>query len=131
MRLHTQFPQKPEEFTAEALEIKDLGDMVICPEVLQRYCSKNRMWFHGDFILLSFIIFLVVFNVYTEVTWEEHLPIILTHGVVHLIGYDHVKEEDYQQMAAKEESILAQFRNIPENIAGTRSSRNRTTFTTR
>eukprot|EP01138_Halocafeteria_seosinensis_P000946 gb/GECG01000969.1/.p1 GENE.gb/GECG01000969.1/~~gb/GECG01000969.1/.p1 ORF type:complete len:176 (+),score=19.49 gb/GECG01000969.1/:1-528(+) len=92
-------PEQPEVFSEETLEVKDLGDMVICPEVLQHYCSNNK------------------------ITWEEHLPIILTHGVVHLIGYDHVEDEEYKRMAAKEESILMQFRNAQEDVPGTKHSK--------
>lgn len=31
---------------------------------------------------------------------------VLTHGLLHLLGYDHIEEEDKKEMRAKEEEIL-------------------------
>lgn len=37
---------------------------------------------------------------------QERLQVLLVHGVCHLLGYDHEKDEDYNVMQAKEDSIL-------------------------
>lgn len=34
---------------------------------------------------------------------------VLTHGILHLLGYDHIDEEDKKEMRAKEEEILGSF----------------------
>ncbi len=34
---------------------------------------------------------------------------VLTHGILHLLGYDHIEEEDKVVMRAKEEEILKSF----------------------
>lgn len=34
---------------------------------------------------------------------------VLTHGILHLLGYDHIEEEDKIEMRAKEEEILKEF----------------------
>ncbi len=32
---------------------------------------------------------------------------VLTHGILHLLGYDHIEDEDKKEMRAKEEEILS------------------------
>ena len=34
---------------------------------------------------------------------------LATHGVCHLLGYDHMTEEDKQEMRAKEESVMSKL----------------------
>lgn len=34
---------------------------------------------------------------------------VLTHGLLHLLGYDHIEEEDKKEMRAREEEILGKF----------------------
>lgn len=49
--------------------------------------------------------------VYTSDRWrdtpeKERLPILLVHGICHLLGYDHENEKDYQAMHKKELDLL-------------------------
>lgn len=49
--------------------------------------------------------------VYTSDRWnltpqEERLPILLVHGICHLLGYDHESEQDYLVMHKKEQELL-------------------------
>lgn len=37
---------------------------------------------------------------------EKEIDILLVHGLFHLLGYDHIKDEDYAVMHKKEEKIL-------------------------
>ncbi|CAN0313274.1 unnamed protein product, partial [Discosporangium mesarthrocarpum] len=37
---------------------------------------------------------------------QARLPLLLAHGVIHLLGYDHEDEEDYEAMVAVEERVL-------------------------
>lgn len=34
---------------------------------------------------------------------------VLTHGLLHLLGYDHIEEEDKKEMRIREEEILGKF----------------------
>lgn len=34
---------------------------------------------------------------------------VLTHGILHLLGYDHIEEEDKKEMRVREEELLTKF----------------------
>lgn len=59
-----------------------LGDVVIAPEVAERQAAEL-----GHSI-------------------ERELDVLLIHGVLHLLGYDHEAEGDAGAMAAREEAML-------------------------
>lgn len=40
---------------------------------------------------------------------KRELYYVLTHGLLHLLGYDHIEEDDKREMRAREEEILGQF----------------------
>lgn len=42
-------------------------------------------------------------------SFERELSYMLVHGFYHLMGYDHIKEEDKKEMRPKEEIILNQL----------------------
>ena len=58
---------------------------------------------------ISFFIFLIYMinakatNAYS---FERELSYMVVHGFYHLMGYDHIKEEDKKEMRPKEEKIL-------------------------
>ena len=37
---------------------------------------------------------------------EERINMLLVHGMLHLVGYDHIEDDDYDQMWRKEEEVL-------------------------
>jgi len=39
-------------------------------------------------------------------SFERELYYVLTHGILHLLGYDHLNESDKKEMRKKEEEIL-------------------------
>ena len=39
-------------------------------------------------------------------SFERELSYMIVHGFYHLMGYDHIKEEDKKKMRPKEEKIL-------------------------
>ena len=43
-------------------------------------------------------------------TFKEELAVLLTHGIYHLMGYDHIKNNDYLRMKKKEEEALKQLK---------------------
>lgn len=59
-----------------------LGDIIICPAVLAQECIEQNK------------------------TLEEHWALITIHGVLHLLGYDHINDEDAQVMQGIEIQLL-------------------------
>lgn len=45
-----------------------------------------------------------------EHSFERELSYMLVHGFYHLMGYDHIKEEDKNKMRSKEEKILNELK---------------------
>ena len=43
-------------------------------------------------------------------SFERELSYMLVHGFYHLMGYDHIKEEDKKEMRPKEEKILEKLK---------------------
>lgn len=66
-------------------EDKNLGDLIISLEYVQKDAQK---W---------------------EQTFEQRMQILLVHGICHLLGYDHEKDEEYEVMHKKEQEILKQL----------------------
>lgn len=67
------------------LECPFLGDVLICPEVLLAESQQLHK------------------------SLKEHWSLILIHGVLHLLGFDHIKEEDAQVMQGIEIKLLAEL----------------------
>lgn len=67
------------------LEFPLLGDVIICPSVL-----------HAESIELGKPL-------------KEHWAHIVIHGVLHLLGYDHIKDSDTEIMQALEIKLLAKL----------------------
>ncbi|MBE0477218.1 MAG: rRNA maturation RNase YbeY [Coriobacteriia bacterium] len=65
-----------------------LGDVVIAPEVAVEQAAG-----HG-------------------VTVEAELNLLLVHGVLHLLGYDHETDEDAAAMQAREETLLQSYADL-------------------
>ena len=58
-----------------------LGDVAIAPETARRYARKNGRTLHKE------------------------IRILMLHGVLHLIGYDHESRSDYGQMNRIEQKL--------------------------
>lgn len=63
-----------------------LGDVVLCPEVAE---GQAREAGHGT---------------------EEELQLLCTHGVLHLLGYDHGDAEEHAEMFGLQASLLGSWR---------------------
>lgn len=70
-------------------EERYLGDIYISPAYVQRQCEDP---------LLDEI-----------VTLEERLPVLVAHGLCHLLGFDHESDDDYEQMNKAENYILHRY----------------------
>jgi len=42
----------------------------------------------------------------TEYDPEKRICMLLIHGILHLVGFDHIEDDDYELMVAKEDDIL-------------------------
>ncbi len=62
-----------------------LGDVVICPSVASRNAEE-----HG-------------------VTYEDEVALLLVHGILHLMGMDHVDSDEAEAMEARERELLGKF----------------------
>ena len=71
-----------EQITVTHPDDKNLGDLIVSPAYVERNAQE------------------------LGVTFEHRLRVILIHGICHLLGYDHIKDEDYMVMHAKEQDIL-------------------------
>lgn len=69
----------------EDWEIVTLGDIVICPEVIERNAAQNGKKF------------------------EEELVLVLSHGLLHLIGLDHDGESAKERMWKLQERMVNDF----------------------
>ncbi len=67
---------------AETEEAQPLGDLVICPPVLRVEALEQRK------------------------TLRAHWAHLVVHGALHLIGYDHERDDDARRMERREIAVL-------------------------
>ncbi|MEE8721754.1 MAG: rRNA maturation RNase YbeY [Eggerthellaceae bacterium] len=67
----------------------ELGDIVIAPDVAERQTDL-----YGT-------------------TFQDELSLLLTHGLLHLCGYDHIVEDEALVMEARERDLLTRFYDRP------------------
>jgi probable rRNA maturation factor len=60
-----------------------VGDIVICPAVAARNAVEH------------------------EATFDDEIALLVVHGVLHLLGWDHVVDEEAERMEAREQALLA------------------------
>lgn len=65
------------------LELPLLGDLIVCAPVVEREAQEQGK------------------------TLESHWAHMIIHGTLHLLGYDHIDEEEAEQMEALETQVLA------------------------
>ncbi|MDE3009044.1 MAG: rRNA maturation RNase YbeY, partial [Acidobacteriota bacterium] len=60
-----------------------VGDVVICPAVAARNAIEH------------------------ECTLDDEIALLVVHGVLHLLGWDHVIDDEAEKMEARERELLA------------------------
>lgn len=60
-----------------------LGDVVVAPAYVRRQASKFG------------------------VSYEDEMALMTTHGMLHLLGYDHIDDTDAERMESRERELLA------------------------
>jgi probable rRNA maturation factor len=63
-----------------------LGDVVLCPTVARRQAAEHQ-W-----------------------STDDELALLVVHGILHLLRYDHAEPDDAARMARRERELLARFR---------------------
>jgi probable rRNA maturation factor len=76
------FPADLPDFLQQSLELPLLGDLVICAPVVEREAQQQNK------------------------SLDAHWAHMLIHGSLHLIGYDHIDDQDAENMEALETNIL-------------------------
>ncbi len=71
-----------ETITAISRDEKNLGDIIICPEYVRNDLER---W---------------------DQSFDERMKVLLVHGICHLLGYDHIEDEDYEVMNKVEQELL-------------------------
>ena len=79
------FPSNLPEMVQNELTHKFIGDIIICHEVV---CKEARE---------------------QQKKLEAHYAHLIIHGILHLLGYDHIKSEDAEIMEPLEINILAKL----------------------
>lgn len=64
---------------------KNLGDLILAPAYIQNDLPK---W---------------------DTSFEKHMKRLLVHGICHLLGYDHIEDNDYKIMHKKEMELLSKL----------------------
>jgi probable rRNA maturation factor len=67
-----------------------LGDVVICPSVAAANASAHASELHDG-------------------TIDDEIGLLVVHGILHLLGMDHMEETEAQAMEAREQELLTQF----------------------
>ena len=81
----------PGDMPAEAGDLPTLlGDIVICPAVAARNVAEGV---HDD----------------RAKTYEDELALLVVHGILHLMGMDHVDDEEATAMEKREQELLDKF----------------------
>lgn len=76
------FPSEVPAYITEEMDFPLLGDLVICAQVVNRESVEQNKSF------------------------EAHWAHMLLHGCLHLLGYDHIEDEEAQEMESLEIEIL-------------------------
>ncbi|MGB4074231.1 rRNA maturation RNase YbeY [Pseudomonas sp.] len=75
----------PADVPDELLDIPLLGDLVICVPVVEREAAEQAK------------------------ALEAHWAHLVIHGCLHLLGYDHIEDEEAEEMEALERELLAEL----------------------
>lgn len=59
-----------------------LGDVLVAPSYVRRQAAEMN------------------------VTFEDEISLMITHGILHLLGYDHVDDDEAEVMEARERELL-------------------------
>lgn len=82
----------PADVPDDLLDIPLLGDLVICVPVVEREATEQGK------------------------SLEAHWAHLVIHGCLHLLGYDHIEDDEAEEMEALERTLLAEL-GLPDPYA--------------
>lgn len=65
-----------------------IGDVVVCPVIARRQAEEHR------------------------VPFEDEVALLVVHGVLHLLDYDHAEDDETKAMKQREQELLDLFREL-------------------
>jgi probable rRNA maturation factor len=86
-----------------------LGDMMLDVPYVIRRCQEDQQDQGDDEVERG--VSGAMANVYDP---EDRINMLLVHGMLHLVGYDHEEDDEYEIMVSKEEEILKRLGMLPE-----------------
>ena len=103
-------------------EYYNLGDMMIDVPYVIRRCEEDRSFNEGTEPIEELESELyddadyvgdddrgvsgVMSTIYSP---EDRIQLLLVHGMLHLVGYDHIEDDDYELMVTKEEEVIKEL----------------------
>jgi probable rRNA maturation factor len=66
-----------------------LGDVVVCPAVAHRNAPEHAG------------------------TYDDEVALLIVHGILHLMGMDHLEDEEAEVMESREQALLTRFHRQP------------------
>ncbi len=81
-----------EEFADLDEDEFELGDIVVAPDMAALQCIE-----YG-------------------VTFEEEVLLLVTHGLLHLCGYDHIEDDEAREMEQRERELLSAYLKRPFTV---------------
>jgi len=97
-------------------EYYNLGDMMIDVPYVLRQCEEDRDYYqrknthngkHGGDDEDDRGVSGAMANIYDP---EERIRLLCVHGMLHLVGYDHINDDDFELMVTREEEIVAELK---------------------
>lgn len=80
------FPfEMPEHFPQDQLDHPYLGDLAICADIVSQEATQQNK------------------------AIKHHWAHMCIHGFLHLLGYDHIEDDDAEEMESLEKSVLAKL----------------------
>lgn len=76
------FPFEKPEFLPADVEFSEMGDLIICAQIVEQEAAEQNK------------------------SLKAHWCHMIVHGTLHLLGYDHIKDADAEQMESLEIKIL-------------------------
>ena len=88
--------ERPDDPDLSPDEPCELGDIVLAPTYIARQAQC------------------------LDTTFEAELTLLLVHGMLHLLGYDHIEEDEAQAMEAREDELVSLILGQPAHATLTR-----------
>lgn len=75
-----------------------LGDVVVCPS----YAAANAPEHASD---------------HHDGTLDDEIALLVVHGILHLLGMDHMDDGEAELMEAREQELLSQFHRVSKQVS--------------